>query len=135
MERSPVEVALIAFIVLSFLGALLCLGALLALMRRRRLTLLEQTRHATVVTPRVALPDVPPPVPLETPAEVPTPAAVTQETELPEAYRLPVQEGTPEMVNIHIQPDKEPTLEQRNVRRLIDFLKRETQASEIVKVG
>src|SRR5262249_36763557 len=42
---------------------------------------------------------------------------------LPDAQRLPIQSGTPEQVVLSIEPNAGPTRDQRNVQKLIEFLK------------
>lgn len=42
---------------------------------------------------------------------------------IPEPWQLPVQNGSPDMVNISIEPSDEPTDNERMVRRLIAYLK------------
>lgn len=61
--------------------------------------------------------------------EPPPPSApATQYTfpVIPEMYRLPIREGTPDQIVIMIEPNEGPTLQQRNVQRLIAYLKEES---------
>jgi hypothetical protein len=58
----------------------------------------------------------------------------------PDFVRLPMQPGTPDQVVLSIEPNEGPTREQRNIQKLIEFLKQETTAAEsdsepIKKVG
>jgi hypothetical protein len=41
---------------------------------------------------------------------------------IPADWRLPVQSATPDQVVIHIEPDGNPTAEQRNIQRIIRHL-------------
>ncbi len=46
---------------------------------------------------------------------------------IPEHHRLPVREAAPDQVVIQIEPSEDPTRDQRNVQRLIAFLKDESK--------
>lgn len=48
---------------------------------------------------------------------------------IPEHYRLKPQEGTPEQVVIQIDPLDGPTRDERNVQKLIAYLKEEAERS------
>lgn len=101
-----------------FLGILLGLMAFVSVLRQKRV---HQSERDYRVKPRT----------LRTLEMVA--ARVEDEDEpqtaedLDERWRLPVQEGHPDLVNIMIEPDPGPTREQQNVRRLIAYLKNEVR--------
>ena len=125
------QIHLIISVAVAFVAALFGVVALLSLLRRRRSvppqsvaeifsTLSDETR------PMNAVEDTQQIVPLGSlTARLinPTPPKLAP---LPADQRLPVQPGTPDQVVLSIEPSEGPTREQRNVQKLIDFLKQET---------
>jgi hypothetical protein len=43
---------------------------------------------------------------------------------IPREWQIPTREGTPDQVVIMIEPDKEPTRQEKTVMRIIDYLKK-----------
>jgi hypothetical protein len=87
------------------------------------LTMLRQIRHSrqqiqtTFTRPQ-------PSKPMTATTQVISPAP--QITVLPEKWRIPVREALPNQVVLTIEPAEGPTNDQRNVQKLIEFLKTET---------
>jgi hypothetical protein len=125
-------VTVAAAFVSALFGVVFMLSALRRLRGRKRQSVAEvfaemsdETRPMSAVedTQQIVLRKMPA---LDTPR-------VPRRDPLPEPMRLPVQPGTPEQVVLSIEPVEGPTRDQRNVQKLIDFLKQETVASEPVQ--
>jgi hypothetical protein len=116
----PNELILLTIAIFSFSGGLLVLIILLSFLRQQRL--LTQQPRLIPVAPKPA-----PPAPKDEnrrPSRLPNSRRIAPELPpLPVAERLPIREGTPDQVVIMIEPDKGPTRQERNVRRIIDHLK------------
>ena len=136
------QINLIISVSVAFVAALFSVVALLSLLRRRRnppqpsvaeifAPLSDETR------PMSAVEDTQQFVPLGSlTARLMDPTA--KRAPLPDVQRLPVQAGTPDQVVLSIEPSEGPTRDQRNVQKLIEFLKQETAEAEtepIQKVG
>jgi len=130
------QVTLIINVAVVFVAALLIVVASLSLLRRwrlrRRETLAdifaafsEETRPMSAVEDSQRLISF-----------IVDPTPTVKRTPLPDSFRLPVQPGTPDQVVLSIEPEEGPTRDQRNVQKLIDFLKQETvEAEPIQRVG
>jgi hypothetical protein len=134
-------------VAVAFVATLFGVVALLSLLRRRRnrpelsvaeifSTLSDETR------PMNAIEDTQQIVPFATlgslTARLINPTRPPQHPLLPDAQRLPVQPGTPDQVVLSIEPSEGPTREQRNVQKLIEFLKQdpaEVETEPIQKVS
>jgi hypothetical protein len=99
-DAANAQIAFITLFTTAFLAALYVLIVIISLLRRLRQTVQRQA----VVTPA---------------APVPTRRATA------EFPRVPVQSAWPDAVVLSIEPNEEPTDDQRNVHKLIEFLKRE----------
>lgn len=108
---------------LVFLGLLIGVVALVSALRQHRIQSSERLFH---VTPRTMRTDEHEAIQIDIVTDgEDTP--VVGHTPLDDNWRMPVQEGTPDLVNIMIEPDPGPTREQQNVRRLIAYLKSEVR--------
>jgi len=121
-----------------FILFLLTLIALLSVFRQRRAW--KEHQADTRVRPPKRLSEaieqrsvIPPPMPAaaprlkKAPAAPPKMPAKSQTRPLSEDQRLPVREATPDQLVIQIDPPEGPTRDQRNVERLIAFLKNESK--------
>ena len=129
------QVHLIISVAVAFVAALFGVVVLLSLLRRRRnrpqpsvaeifSKLSDETR------PMNAIDDTQQIVPLGAlTARLINPTA-PKRPPLPDAQRLPVQAGTPDQVVLSIERSNEPTRDQRNVQKLIEYLKQETADAE-----
>jgi hypothetical protein len=111
---------------LTFMGVLIGLMVLVSLLRQRRLDYFYAVALPVVVdlpaAPITATREI-----VEVPAaEVDTPQPEEESAEIDERWQLPVRDGTPDLVNIMIEPDGGLTRNEENIQRLIDYLKRET---------
>jgi hypothetical protein len=123
VEHANAEILLIALIMGVLLASLSGMIAVFSLARRWRR---YQPRPQPIELPRPTLSAsmIPVSVPaLET-------AVIPKRITIPEHYRMPVQPGTPDQVTLSIQPSDGPTRDQRNVQKLIEFLKREIATVE-----
>jgi hypothetical protein len=110
---------LISAIAIAFLASLIALIGVMSLLRQWRMRQQQVSQAAAELAKPALVETVPPP-----PAPITPPDTITKPIQLPipEAYRLPAQDGE---VVISIEPDSGPTRDQRNVQRLIEFLKTE----------
>lgn len=101
-------------------------------------SLLRRVRHFLVPIPHnlpANNPDsvkfIPSPVPAPPPADAlnrrrtQSATVVRPLTAIPDSYRLQPQPAAPEQIILSIEPADGPTRDQRNVQKLIEFLKRE----------
>ncbi|MBZ0287557.1 MAG: hypothetical protein K8I30_08075 [Anaerolineae bacterium] len=135
---------LITSVAVAFVAALFAVVALLSLLRRLRHH--PQQSVAEIFAP---LSDETRPMnAYEDTQQFPALAALARHTApksppvkrlpLPDSLRMPVQPGTPDQVVLSIEPNEGPTRDQRNVQKLIEFLKQETveaDAERAQKVG
>ena len=131
------QIHLIVSVAVAFVATLFGVVALLSLLRRRRnppqpsvaeifAPLSDETR------PMNAVEDTQQFVPLASlTARLVDPTA--KRAPLPDVQRLPVQAGTPDQVVLSIEPSEGPTRDQRNVQKLIEFLKQETADAEPIQ--
>lgn len=117
------EAVIFALGVVGFAMCLLTLIAVLTFLRQRRAwkehqadthirppkSLSGAIKEAGIIPPAPKVPVKPKPRPI------------------PEPQRLPVHDATADQVVIQIEPAEGPTRDQRNIQRLIDFLKDESQ--------
>jgi hypothetical protein len=109
------QVTLITIFSLFFVSGIFCLTIML--------TMLRQIRHRR----QVILAEYTPPAKLQTGTmrRITSTQPMVRITPIPDKWRIPVQTGTPNQVILSIEPEEGPTGDQRNVQKLIDFLKRE----------
>ncbi|MEO8611429.1 MAG: hypothetical protein ABI690_26260 [Chloroflexota bacterium] len=133
------QIHLIISVAVAFVAALFGVVMFLSLLRRRRnrpqpsiadmfSTLSDETRPMNVADDTQ---QIVPLAALTARLINPTPP---KRAPLPEAMRMPVQPGTPDQVVLSIERSSEPTRDQRNVQKLINFLKQETvEAAEPIQ--
>jgi len=119
------NLAIIAASIVGFILVVFILIPTISILRQRRASRQygPPSTHAPVSpppTPVVSTPSQPLPTEPVTSLKFPT---------LPEMYRLPVREGTPDQLVIMIEPNDEPSIQKRNVQRLIAYLKEEATRS------
>lgn len=108
------------------LTALLTVGRQRRAWKRQRL--LEDTNPYQPGTLKIPAEYAPPAPVMPTVKQVFRRSISNAKTEpIPEHYRLKPQEGTPEQVVIQIDPLDGPTRDQRNVQKLIAYLKEEAE--------
>lgn len=119
-ELQNAQVTFITLFAVGFLAAVYSIIALISLLRRlRNVRQLSATYVPATVELGTLIPDE------DLPPETSPIALFPQLTPIPEAYRIPVRPGAPEQVILSIEPNDEPTDDQRNVQKLINFLKQE----------
>jgi hypothetical protein len=112
----------------ALLGVVACISRLRRLRQRRRETLAELFAPFSDETrPMPPIDDTQLYLPLLVPVKSPN-----RQTFVPNAFRFPTQAGAPEAVLLFIEPLEGPTRDQRNVQKLIDFLKQETVEAKSV---
>jgi hypothetical protein len=130
------QVQLIISVAVAFVAALFGVVALLSLLRRLR----DRPRQSVAeifsplsdeTRPMSAIEDTQQFAPLA--AHIIEPAPAVKRVPLPDRVRLPVQPGTPDQVVLSIEPNEGPTRDQRNVQKLIEFLKQETAEADAVQ--
>ncbi|MBL8163792.1 MAG: hypothetical protein JNJ61_17530 [Anaerolineae bacterium] len=104
-DAANAQIAFITLFTTAFLAALYVLIVVISLLRR-----LRQTVQRPALNPVVE----------SVPAAQPPPRRATAEYP-----RIPVQSASPDQVVLAIEPLDGPTDDQRNVHKLIEFLKRE----------
>jgi hypothetical protein len=86
------------------------------------LTMLRQIRYSRQQIQAEFIP-LPPPKRITGTMQVIAPSPKV--TPLPEQWRIPIQEALPNQVVLSIEPNESPNNDQRNVQKLIEFLKTE----------
>jgi hypothetical protein len=122
VENANAEVLLIAVILLTFLATLLGTVVALSLVRRWHRYQPEATTHMPLPTLNASI----------TPLTIPKvePIVIPKRITIPDQYRIPIRQGTPDQVVLSIQPSDGPNRDQRNVQKLIEFLKSEITTVE-----
>lgn len=112
--------------ILSLLWGVVSAAIVLANRRRRRLPFyysavlgIRPRNHKAKPGAHAETPQLLPPTPTET---LEAPAARSLPLVAPEAWPLPIQATSADQVVIHIEPDGNPTAEQRNIQRIIRHL-------------
>jgi ABC-type phosphate/phosphonate transport system substrate-binding protein len=116
---------LVAGVTVTFLGMVVTIVPVVSYLRQRKAEK-EAADYETRLTVSSPQPDPVVVVPALPPVE-PTPKFAFPT--MPEMYRLPIREGAPDQIVIMIEPNPGPTVQQRNVQRLIDYLKEEAGRS------
>lgn len=119
-ELQNAQVAFITIFAVGFLTALYSLIILISGLRRLRSYRLQRALEAAP-QPEPALP----PPTAELIRQTKEFAPIARPTPIPEPFRIPIQKGTPEQVILSIDPLDGPNIDQRNVQKLIEFLKQE----------
>lgn len=114
------QVAFITIFAVGFLSAVFSLIVLISGLRRLRNFRLQRAWEAA---PQPE-PMLPPPTP-ELIRQTKEFAPIARPKPIPEPYRLPIQKGTPDQVILSIEPMDHLAPDQRNVQKLIEFLKQE----------
>jgi hypothetical protein len=122
VENANAEVLLIAIISVTFLSALL--GTVIALSMARRWHRYQPNALSHSQVPAVN-PSV---IPLSVPQV--QAVAIPKRITIPNPYRIPTQQGSLDQVILSIEPSDGPNRDQRNVQKLIEFLKSEIATVE-----
>jgi hypothetical protein len=122
VETANAQILLIAIISVTFLAALFATTVVLSLARRWHRYQLAPEGNTSRPALNASI----------TPASIPQvePVVIPKRITVPDQYRLPVQQGTPDQVILSIQPSDGPNRDQRNVQKLIEFLKSEIATVE-----
>lgn len=126
MQPISSDAVIFALAIGGFIFCLLTLIAILSFFRQRR-TYKEHLADTRIRPPKNLAEAI-----KNLPAAQPAPSASTkaptkpQTKPIPEHQRLPVREAVPDQVVLQIDPPEGPSRDQRNVERLIAFLKNET---------
>lgn len=125
------QLNIISVAVVLFVGGLFASITLISLLRRLREALIQPVKSLSLASNDELVNLIPSPVPVPPPAAAlnrlrTQPASVVKLAEpLPEMYRLQPQPAAPEQLILSIEPSDGPTRDERNIQKLIDFLRRD----------
>ncbi|MBZ0281715.1 MAG: hypothetical protein K8L97_13335 [Anaerolineae bacterium] len=114
------QVAFITVFAVGFLSAIYSLIILISGLRR-----LRGIRHQRALEAAPESEAMLPPPTAELIRQTSEFAPIARPKPIPEPFRIPIQKGTPEQVILSIEPLDGPNTDQRNVQKLIEFLKQE----------